>query len=286
MPTFSATGKGYGNLWDQAAIKMARRKEVEWIADKAIQNKRRYMHVEHVTGCPWYVIAAIHMREGSMNFGTHLHEGSSLSGRTKNVPKGRPKTGTPPFTWEESAVDALTVAPHDMRKVGRWSVERMLYELEKYNGWGYMGRTNSPYVWAGTNVYSSGKYIRDGVFDPTYVDTQQGCVAIIKAIAEKDAMVADRLKDREAKPPKEIIDAEKKNGGTAGKVITGAGAGTGVATGGSEIFAGLPPEILGIGIGVGVALAMLGLFLWWRSHKTAEKKVTELWLGDEMEIAK
>jgi lysozyme family protein len=36
----------------------------------------------------------------------------------------------------------------------------------------------SPYVWAGTDQYQSGKYVRDGVYDPNVVDSSSaapGC---------------------------------------------------------------------------------------------------------------
>jgi lysozyme family protein len=283
MPTYSATGKGYAKLWDEAQIKEARRPELERIAKQAIANKERYVEVQRQTSCPWYMIAAIHMREGSMNFMTHLHEGSPLGGRTRNIPKGRPKDGEPPFTWEYSAKDALTVPPHDMRTVAHWSVERMLYELEKYNGWGYMGKVNSPYVWAGTTNYRSGKYVADGIYDPTHVDRQQGCAAIIKAIAEKDEGVKRALevnRDKSGKPPKDLVDAEKKAASKTGKVVTGAGTGTGTVAGGAEATTKALPEFaLYGGLGVGIALVIIGIFIWHKAHKDTDAKLNELWNG-------
>ena len=282
MPTFSGTFKGYSKLWDEAEIKDARKDELLRIADKSIRNKERYRSVEQKTGCPWYVIAAIHMRESSQNFQAHLHEGSPLTARTRNIPKGRPKTGNPPFSWEESAIDALTVPPHDMRQVGRWSVERMLYELEKYNGWGYMGKGNSPYVWAGTTNYRSGKYVRDGLYDPTHVDTQQGTAAIIKMIATKDSGVAARLKDREASPPRELVDEEKKDASKTAKKTTGAGTVISGGSGGGGLVTGFPAEAVAVGVGMGLAILTLGVFLWVRSHKKTEEFVNAAWTGNEV----
>ena len=40
----------------------------------------------------------------------------------------------------------------------------------------------SPYVWAGTSNYSSGKYIADGVFDSSYVDQQLGVAVMLQAL--------------------------------------------------------------------------------------------------------
>ena len=73
--------------------------------------------------------------ESSLNFKRHLHNGDPLTARTVHVPSGRPRQGDPPFTWEQSAADALT-----LRNLGPrtdWSLSGTLYALEGYNGWGY-----------------------------------------------------------------------------------------------------------------------------------------------------
>src|SRR6185369_1832675 len=55
--------------------------------------------------------------------------------------------------------------------------------LEKYNGLGYAAKgVPSPYIWAGTNQYQSGKYVRDHVYDPNAVDTQLGCAGLLIAM--------------------------------------------------------------------------------------------------------
>src|SRR5262249_38219532 len=113
----------------------------------------------------------------------------------------RPRRGNPPFQWDASAIDALTMAPHELQKVKAWSVERILYEIEKYNGWGYLKRGNSPYLWSWTSEYHGGKYVRDGVYDPSHWDEQAGCVALLKALAALEPAVPARLLPREAAPP-------------------------------------------------------------------------------------
>ena len=57
---------------------------------------------------PWWFVAVIHDLEASRNFNAHLHNGDPLTHRTVHVPKNRPP-GNPPFTFEESARDALTL---------------------------------------------------------------------------------------------------------------------------------------------------------------------------------
>src|SRR5262249_51481596 len=137
-------------------------------------NRARYEAVEQATGVPWFMIGPIHAREYDMDFATHLHNGDSLKARTYHVPAGRPKRGTPPFQWDASAIDALTMAPHELQKVKAWSVERILYETEKYNGWGYLKRGNSPYLWSWTSGYRGGRSARDGVYARSHWDGQAG----------------------------------------------------------------------------------------------------------------
>jgi lysozyme family protein len=152
-----------------------------------IDNRNRYEAVAEATLVPWYVIAVIHQMESNCNFGTHLHNGDPLTARTTRVPKGRPVTGNPPFTWEFSAIDALGFDKIDCSSLGA-----ILDSLEKYNGLGYRngagkGTTppeTSPYLWSFTDQYLKGKYIEDGKFSSEAVSLQAGCVALFKVLEE------------------------------------------------------------------------------------------------------
>lgn len=54
---------------------------------------------------------------------------------------------------------------------------------EAYNGLGYYNKGRvSAYVYSGTNVYKSGKYVDDGVYDPKVKDKQPGVYILIMAI--------------------------------------------------------------------------------------------------------
>jgi len=182
-PTPEQTELGYHRMWDRAQIAAAKLEGARRIARAIIANRARYEAVEQATGVPWFMIGPIHARESDMDFSTHLHNGDSLKARTRHVPAGRPKRGNPPFPWDASAIDALALPPHELHKVKLWSVERILYETEKYNGWGYLKKGNSPYLWSWTSEYHGGKYVRDGVYDPSHWDEQAGCVALLKALA-------------------------------------------------------------------------------------------------------
>src|SRR5512139_468886 len=150
-------------------------------AEKLLANKARYQEVTKRTGVPWFVIAAIHNRESSLRFDCNLANGQPLNIVTTLVPKGR----GPYKTWEDSAVDALPRI-----SVEGWTLAGTLTFIERYNGVGYANRSlPSPYLWAGTSIYKSGKFVKDGVFDPRYVDQQLGCAGLIMALHELDPSV-------------------------------------------------------------------------------------------------
>jgi hypothetical protein len=123
--------------------------------------------------------------ESSLNFTRHLHNGDPLANRTVRVPGGRPRTGTPPFTWEESAIDAIS-----MKKLGArtdWSLAGTLFQLEAYNGWGYRRfhpHVLSPYLWSFSNHYISGKYVADGRWSESAVSQQCGAAVLLRRMAE------------------------------------------------------------------------------------------------------
>ena len=157
-------------------------------AQKIIDNKSKYETISKATNVPWYIIGLIHYRESSLNFDAHLHNGDSLEGPTVNVPAGRPSTTQRRYTFEESAIDALSNSPRIQR--ADWSsVPSTLQSLEGYNGYGYWYRgVSSPYIWSGTNQYSAGKFVKDGVYDPNKKDAQLGVAAIYKALQNKKAI--------------------------------------------------------------------------------------------------
>lgn len=157
-------------------------KELDSVVRVAITNEPLYQTVQRFSCVPWPVIAAIHFRESSQNFRCHLHNGDPLTARTTHVPKGRPEKGQPPFTWIESATDALSEAwrPND------WDVSGCLEFIERFNGLGYQRHdVHSPYLWNYTNQYEKGLYISDGTFDPEKIEIRPGCAAILKTMVAK-----------------------------------------------------------------------------------------------------
>lgn len=186
MPTLTRTLRGdYGALFNTCNIIPSKTAAIESIINKIIKNKSRYESVEKQLNIPWYFTAVIHSMESGLSFDKHLHNGDPLTARTVHVPAGRPVEGNPPFTWEESAVDALK-----FQKINRWndwSIAGLLYKIEEYNGWGYRLKhphVLSPYLWSFSNHYTKGKYIADGTFSETAVSRQCGAAVLLRRMAE------------------------------------------------------------------------------------------------------
>lgn len=173
----------YESLYARCKVNPEKEGDVQWALGMIASRKPHYVSLSAKTGVPWEVIAVIHGLEASFDMNTHLHNGDSLSARTWQVPAGRPVAGHPPFTWEESALDALGYDGAASHK--DWSIAGTLYFLEAYNGWGYRSHAGhrSPYLWSMTSINTPGKYVADGVWSETAISAQVGCCAMLKELA-------------------------------------------------------------------------------------------------------
>lgn len=197
MPSFDDCRAGYAADWKRMTIDVGRTAEVDKAARRILAVKVRYLTVMAATGVPWFVIGLLHLREADLSFATHLHNGDSLKGRTVHVPAGRPHQPDPPYAWEESAIDALRL--DGLTKVDAWTLDRIAYQAEAYNGFGPRKRGRaSGYLWAGSNVYTGGKFVADGIWDPDHRDRQLGVMPVLRRLAELDPEVAAALADGSA----------------------------------------------------------------------------------------
>lgn len=186
----------YAALYDAAQIRPERLASVDHVVDVLASHRDRYERAGSPVGVPWYVVAAIHSLEGggsSGRFTGHLHNGDPLTARTTHVPANRPaappQSGTLPYTWEESATDALA----RFRGWSDWSLAATLWQLERYNGFGTRSRgIPTPYLWSFTDRYTKGKYVRDGVWDANAVSQQVGAAAILKRMEQRGLIAIPR----------------------------------------------------------------------------------------------
>ncbi len=152
----------------------------------AVPAKAQYQAVSEATKVPWYVIAVIHEREASQSWLAGLAQGDPWNRVSIHVPRG-----IGPFpSWEAAAEYALEKSPPFAARWTDWSIGGLLTLLEEYNGLGYAAHgVPSPYVWASTDQYHSGKYIADGHFDPNAIDHQLGCAALLSRMALADTSI-------------------------------------------------------------------------------------------------
>lgn len=171
-----------------ARMVITRTAEVEQVAHKLISfvDQGRYSPVSQRTGVPQVWMATSFEREASSNFNDSPAQGDPWNRRSVHVPAGRG-----PFpSWAAAAIDAYHIDGLDGVGAANWTWARDCYEGEVFNGMGYRGHgIHSPYLWAGTNNYTAGKYVADGVWSSTHVDTQLGIVPVMaRMIAVRPAL--------------------------------------------------------------------------------------------------
>jgi lysozyme family protein len=173
----------YRHLFHSAQVAPARKPLVQQIVNTMVANRRRYRRIGDPLDIPWWFVAIVHDLEASMNFHRHLHNGDPLTARTVHVPAGRP-LGNPPFTFEESARDALRL--DGLAHVPDWSISHALFRFERFNGFGYrQHQLHSPYLWSFCQHYSIGKFSADGRFDPSLVSQQCGAGVLLRVMIDE-----------------------------------------------------------------------------------------------------
>lgn len=194
-PSFASVRAEYARLWQSMTINPSRVAEFQATAKRLMKGMDRYKAVQRATGVPAAMIAILHERESNANFDTYLGNGQPLNRVTTIVPKGRG-----PFrNFEEGAIDALNI--DGLAKVKTWSIEQAIFKAEGFNGFGYRYKgIRSPYLWGGTNHQQRGKYVRDGVFDPSVMDKQLGAAGILYTLFALDPSLRLPLETKAAPP--------------------------------------------------------------------------------------
>lgn len=172
----------YRRLFTRLSVRPERSEAVDFHLAMIRKSRERYQSAGARTGVPWFFIAVTHALESSFNFRAHLHNGDfPLSARTRQVPAGRPLKWLPPSDWESSATDAMKLLGFTGQR--DWSLERTLYRLEAYNGFGYrqLG-VPTPYLWSFSQHYDRGKFVADGKFSRTARSQQCGAAVMLRML--------------------------------------------------------------------------------------------------------
>jgi len=190
-PTYRWRWPTYAEQWDKMQLKQSAARDLASFLRRAQAGKARYEEVQRRTtnegkhtGVPWWLIAIIAERESGQNWSRSLAQGDRWDRVSRNVPRGRG-----PFnSWEDAAVDALHLDELDV--IPDWTLEKALFALERYNGWGYFyHNVPSCYVWAGTTIQCPGKYTSDGHWNGRAWDTQLGGAAMLRTLMNADSTI-------------------------------------------------------------------------------------------------
>jgi lysozyme family protein len=149
-------------------------------------NQAHYQDLANQTGVPAPLIAALHWRESDGgSFGVYLANGQALGKTTTIVPKGMTfKKGQ----FDDAAKQAIKLEKACQTALGMTKDttdrSKIAAYAEHWNGLGYAehGMT-SPYVYAGTNQYTSGLYTSDGNLSTTTVDGRPGVMPLYDSVA-------------------------------------------------------------------------------------------------------
>lgn len=172
-------------MWNNCVVDSSKLSMAQDACQFIMNNRVIYQQVGDTLNVPFYVIGAIHYREASFSFKTYLANGDPLFDEngnpieTAHVPKG-----LGPFpSWTAAAIGSIQ---HMNWGVGwHWDLCNALDNCERYNGLGYRGIGKpSPYIWAGTNQYVGGLWVKDGPYgyDANVHDNRIGCAVIFKAL--------------------------------------------------------------------------------------------------------
>lgn len=186
---YASLAPEYRRMWDSLVPRADYADSIGWHLTMLRNARSRYEGVGAEVGVPWHFIGVIHALEASFNFRAHLHNGDHpLTQRTRQVPAGRPATWLPPTDWESSAKDALRLLGFTGKS--DWSLERTLYRLEAYNGFGYRRQgVPTPYLWSFSEHYAAGKFVADGRFNAKARSQQCGAAVMLKLLADAGEIV-------------------------------------------------------------------------------------------------
>lgn len=192
-------------------MKITRTDEVHRTATRLIGFLDHYKEVSSETGVPIAWMAASFEREAASNFHLSPAQGDPWNKVSTHVPKGRG-----PFkSWEAAAKDAYHIDGLDKVGAANWPWTTACYYGELFNGFGPRGHgKHTGYLWAGTNIYTGGKYVSDHNWDANAFDKQLGIIPMMVKMIELDPSLA--LSDGISHEPGAVEEPQKAPAGVGG----------------------------------------------------------------------
>jgi lysozyme family protein len=165
-----------------ARMRITRGAAVDSVAHKLIRliDAGHYDIGCKVTGVPVIIAAASFEREAASNFNLNPAQGAPLHQRSTIIPHNGPFV-----TWTQAQIAAYAIDGMDKVGAANWSWPLACYYMERFNGFGPRNHgRHTGYLWSGSNIYTGGKYIADGVWSASTADQQLGVIPIMKRIVE------------------------------------------------------------------------------------------------------
>ena len=154
---------------------------IDAAARRLLQVLPRYAAAAATTGVALAWLAAVGDREGGAAiFNRYFGNGDPLNKPTVNVPAGRGGFAT----FEAGLLDALRYMRLD-QAAKPWTWAGACYRGEAWNGFGPRAHgRHTGYLWSGTSIYTGGKYVADGKWDPGAIDEQLGIIPVMVTMAK------------------------------------------------------------------------------------------------------
>lgn len=182
MHPFTNLKPEYSQLLSVMTVRPECRKAIDDAAARVLSFRRNFESVRAAIGVPVIFSGPSFLREADLDFSLSPAQGDPWRRVSKHVPRGL----GPYRSWQDAAVAAYRVNGIDKVGDGNWTWELECFYAEALNGFGYRDehRMHSPYLWAGTNIQTRGKYVADGKFDPEHMDEQVGVIPLAKRLVE------------------------------------------------------------------------------------------------------
>jgi lysozyme family protein len=181
---FSALAPEYDNLLSHMVIDAGKLAAFESTAHRIIALAKNHgdewaaVHAATGVNIGWGICSF--ERESSSDYRTNPAQGDPWNHASTHVPRGR----GPFANWGAACIDAYHIDHLETVGAAGWTWARDCYEGELFNGFGpRMHGRHSGYLWAGTNIYTGGKYDYDSHWNPGAWDTQLGMIPLLFTVA-------------------------------------------------------------------------------------------------------
>jgi lysozyme family protein len=119
----------------------------------------------------------------------HIDRLDEVAGASQAV-ESPPHPGPLPASGERETPGVVQTSDTCLLMPG-WTWPRSCYEGELFNGFGPRAHgRRTGYLWSWTNIYTGGKYVADGKWDPDHIDEQCGMVPMMAALLRLDSPLA------------------------------------------------------------------------------------------------